>query len=486
MKKSFTFSLITLISLYTHITHPMHSEPIKSSTEIQQGMICLQLIKACQEGDFESVKSLTKSIDVNTLSPYGYTPLYAALACKQFAMAKHLLKNETVDIEFPPNETPLLCAAATGNLPAVKLLVRLGADIEAENKDGYTPLYLAVMNNHFEVVQYLLKQEKPTITITEHYNVRSTGINVKNAAITTPKQQTSNNKNDKNLLHLAIEYGHVDIIKLLLNNKYKNANIEAKIEEKTPLHYAISNHNLPNRTEAVKYLIINGADTKVPASYQAQQDYVYYINGERYLKTSTVTRQGSLFRLCSDSEIDIPKLLFKNRVGGYLRNREYNWLPDRLSSFKASGLFDLGSRSSIKSKINQIRKANKGDFYIWRQKKNKEFYQCILLEIYIPLTITAIIKVAMKTSKMSKNTLTAIGDLRDAVKKKKIKEEIINKAFDGIQGIHKKISSQDLAKFLTDIRIEKQQSPKKSLFKSLDHGYRTLQNKEPNKARIVF
>ena len=54
--------------------------------------------------------------------------------------------------------TPLHLAAHYGNLPAVKLLVEYGADVEAvsQNAIGNTPISAAAWGNRFEVVEYLV------------------------------------------------------------------------------------------------------------------------------------------------------------------------------------------------------------------------------------------------------------------------------------------------------------------------------------------
>jgi ankyrin repeat protein len=52
----------------------------------------------------------------------------------------------------------LLNASRKGDLAAVKQLVEKGASIEAKTAYGQTPLYVAAMNNHEDVVRFLLEK----------------------------------------------------------------------------------------------------------------------------------------------------------------------------------------------------------------------------------------------------------------------------------------------------------------------------------------
>lgn len=88
--------------------------------------------------------------------------------------------------------------------------------IDEKKEDGFTPLHLACLNNHSEVVKLIIE-------------FRHQYINTKNLNLQTA-------------LHLAIDRQHYEIVKYLLEKKC-NVNLQNK-DGDTPFHCLIRNHNL--------------------------------------------------------------------------------------------------------------------------------------------------------------------------------------------------------------------------------------------------
>ena len=125
------------------------------------------------------------------------------------------------------HKTPIHKAAECGNLEMVKILIQMGANLDAKNDYGGTPLHYSAFYGKVTVAEYLIQMGAQT---------ESSCYNVGNTA-----------------LHHAARFGFIEIAKTLLQNR---ANIEAKdVHGRTPLHVAV----VLNQTDMAKFLIENGA-----------------------------------------------------------------------------------------------------------------------------------------------------------------------------------------------------------------------------------
>ncbi len=119
-------------------------------------------------------------------------------------------------------------AARIGDIETVGLLLDQGAELDAKNEDGVTPVHAAAQGDHSEVVALLLD--------------RGADVDTR-----TLKRLTS--------LHIAGKEGAVEVVALLLN---RGADTEAKdfFDERTPLSNAVW-HRHP---EIVALLLDAGSD----------------------------------------------------------------------------------------------------------------------------------------------------------------------------------------------------------------------------------
>ncbi|MFA5086826.1 MAG: ankyrin repeat domain-containing protein [Candidatus Paceibacterota bacterium] len=147
--------------------------------------------------------------------------------------------------------------AKNGNSKDLKALINAGADVNAEDSSGETPLILASYNNNLATVEELIKS--------------GADVNAKDLMEQTP-------------LMLASGKGHLDIVKELIKD---GADVNAEdINKLTPLMTASHNGYL----NIVEELIKSGADVNVKK-----------INGET-----------ALILACENGSIDVIKKLIKS------------------------------------------------------------------------------------------------------------------------------------------------------------------------------
>ena len=116
--------------------------------------------RAASRGSIRDVKNpFETGADVNVIDRPGATPLHdASHECKPEVVS--MMLRSGADLEACDIETgirPLHVAAKKGCLQACELLIRHGAEINAQTREGATALHLAAFAGHAEVVVLLLK-----------------------------------------------------------------------------------------------------------------------------------------------------------------------------------------------------------------------------------------------------------------------------------------------------------------------------------------
>lgn len=155
------------------------------------------------------------------------------------------------------HNTPLHLAALNGHLEIVKFLIKSGANVNARNRKNQTPLHMAVHNAHRLIVEYLILNQanidvldsegdtplawaayKGQLSIASQLIHLSANIDIKNNLGNTP-------------LHWAADEGHLEIVKLFVSH---SANTEILNDHnQTPLQLAVSRGQI----EVVKFLLQN-------------------------------------------------------------------------------------------------------------------------------------------------------------------------------------------------------------------------------------
>lgn len=122
----------------------------------------LDIFEAAALGDRDRLRQLLREHPdmVCTYSSDGFTPLHLAAFFSQPDAAAELLEHGADPNAVATNGTKLAVinsAAASGNTELVKILLRGGANPDAQQEGGYTALHSAAHNNNSEMVKALLE-----------------------------------------------------------------------------------------------------------------------------------------------------------------------------------------------------------------------------------------------------------------------------------------------------------------------------------------
>lgn len=169
-----------------------------------------------------SSQSRERRSDIVRVKHEGCAPLFVAAKRGLCTVVEYLITVCAADVEqtghfvVPEDRsvhrvTPLWCAAVSGQLPVLKVLLRHRCAINAASDTGSTPVRSACFMTNLEVVHYLVDN----------------GADIRRA-----------NYNGGTCLINAVQ--SVPLVLFLLS---KGADVNAKdIQDKTALHYAIQEH----------------------------------------------------------------------------------------------------------------------------------------------------------------------------------------------------------------------------------------------------
>lgn len=102
-------------------------------------------------------KVLSHGAEVNWIGPYFHTALHYAAIADKADMVLWLLEKEAEISINGDGRSPLHIAAVRGNLPIVKYLFQYSCEIDIEDKFHFTPFSLACLRGHHNVVVYMLE-----------------------------------------------------------------------------------------------------------------------------------------------------------------------------------------------------------------------------------------------------------------------------------------------------------------------------------------
>lgn len=171
---------------------------------------------------------IAKGADVNAVDIDGCTPLHCAVYSNHEKDAEdgERLSMRMGYVDLGENGTTPYWATVEGHTEIAKLLIASGADVNAVNNEGETPLFLAASNNCKEIAKLLISN--------------GADVNSVEGRGYTP-------------LHWASAGGYTEIVKLLISN---GANVNTVGNADTPLSMA----KWAEQNEIVEILIAKGAE----------------------------------------------------------------------------------------------------------------------------------------------------------------------------------------------------------------------------------
>jgi len=125
--------------------------------------------------------------------------LFNAVTCNNIRLIKELIKEKRVNVNMKNEDgwTAVMYAIVYDyeHTNCIRALIKAGADVNAKDKDGFTPLMIASMYGHIDCIRELIKA--------------GANVNLKN-------------KNGETALMIAEKYGYTNCVKELkrvLKNK---------------------------------------------------------------------------------------------------------------------------------------------------------------------------------------------------------------------------------------------------------------------------
>jgi ankyrin repeat protein len=231
--------------------------------------------------DSNMVRKTIHALEERPERPEG-TALYYASLCGFSRLANFLITRhaENVNAECGNHGTLLHATSYRGHLDAARLILALGADVNAKNKRGRTPLCSAYDGGHLDVMRLLLEHGADADVyygfdiLLSHMASWCGRADVIHLLLQHDADVNARNQSNETPLHFASIRGQARVAQLLLEH---GAVVNAQsANHSTPLYYASEF----GYREVVRILLEHGADVHIRGDvdwtpYQVATSYGY-------------------------------------------------------------------------------------------------------------------------------------------------------------------------------------------------------------------
>ena len=264
------------------------------------------LFEAAAAGDLDGVRKLLGSgVDPIAVDEDGVTPLYDAVLRGHLKVAEALLEGGAlIDGQTSDLGTPLVLAAHVGNVEAVRFLIERGADVKRANAQGTTTLHVeAGWTDRPEIIDLLVKggadvDARDDKGATPLFSAVLFG-NLANAErlVTAGADVNAQDTKGRTPLHVAAKIGSERFVGYLLS-RGAAVDVESK-DGRTPLMSAVIFDNQATAdlliSKGADRRRIEGLDKSDYASKQVVAAYRNLVRGQRMMRDAVIARLRSLY-----------------------------------------------------------------------------------------------------------------------------------------------------------------------------------------------
>ncbi|GBN93335.1 Ankyrin-3 [Araneus ventricosus] len=200
----------------------------------------------------------------NDVSPFHFGAFYGDINFVNYCIQKGC----PVDIRTKSGSTALLLATLGGRVEVLSFLLDNGSDINAEDQKGCSALKHAVNANNKKILELLIKKGA-NLSAAKERTLFLSAVTQGHEDIVdfflsrNPNVSASNSQISEFPLHTAVYFGHVSVVKKMLEKvKKEEINVRDK-SSKTPLIIAAER----DHCEIAQLLLSKGADPGVPSKY---------------------------------------------------------------------------------------------------------------------------------------------------------------------------------------------------------------------------